>query len=192
MPKSSSEVTRRLLGGSRLLILIALTGAGSPRDAANKVTKTAAPKSISVLPSFSLPAVVPTTNTVTLAWDASTSASVLGYKIYYGPSSRTYTNSVDVLNVLTTAIERPHGSTNYYAVTAYDLNDVESDYSTEVSLAPVRPIPTYGLIFLQASTNGTTFYDLSSMPYLRLTNGAGGPLPWQWFRSRTENTMNWR
>lgn len=192
MPKGSYEVTRRLLDGSRLLLLIALTGAGSPRDAANKVTKIAEPKSISVLPSFSLPSVVVPTNTVTLAWDASTSASALGYKVYYGAASRAYTNSIDVRNVLTAAVERPRGSTNYYAVTAYNLDDVESFYSSEVSIAPSIPAPVYGLIFLQASTNGTTFYDLSSMPYLRLTNGAGGPLPWQWFRSRTESTTNWR
>src|SRR6267142_3860672 len=50
----------------------------------------------------------------------------------------------------------------------------------------VSPITTnYGLIFLQGSTDLVNWSDLSLTPYLRITNGDGGPLPWQFFRSRT-------
>lgn len=59
------------------------------------------------------------------------------------------------------------------------------------SVVPV--IPMYGLLFIQASSNLVDFYDLSPTPFVRFTNGAGGPVPWQYFRSRTENnTTNWR
>ena len=33
---------------------------------------------------------------VTLAWDANTDASVLGYKLYYGTSTRSYGAPIDV------------------------------------------------------------------------------------------------
>jgi hypothetical protein len=63
--------------------------------------------------------------------------------------------------------------------------------NTTQSFFVVPPTTVYGLIFIQASTNGVDFYDLTPDPYLRLTNGQG-VLPWQWFRSRTEMTTNWR
>lgn len=64
--------------------------------------------------------------------------------------------------------------------------------ATSQTFYVVAPVPTYGLVFLQASTNGAGWYDLTPAPYLRLTNGAGGPLIEQFFRSRTELTTNWR
>jgi hypothetical protein len=69
---------------------------------------------------------------VTLAWDASAEAA--GYKIYYGTTSNNYTSVVDVANKLTYTFEDlPDGNTYYFAATAYDASDLESDYSTEIS-----------------------------------------------------------
>lgn len=72
-------------------------------------------------------------STVTLAWDASTSSQVTGYKLYYGTQSRVYTTTVDVGNVLEYKLtSAPDTGPIYFAATAYDANGNESDYSTEL------------------------------------------------------------
>jgi hypothetical protein len=69
---------------------------------------------------------------ITLAWDSSDGAA--GYKIYYGTTSHTYTSFVDVGNNLTyTFPEFPDWNTYYFAATAYDDSNLESDYSDEIS-----------------------------------------------------------
>jgi hypothetical protein len=58
----------------------------------------------------------------------------VGYKVYYGVASRTYTNIVDVGDVTNTTISGlVEGTTYYFAVTAYNILGMESDYSAEVS-----------------------------------------------------------
>ena len=69
---------------------------------------------------------------VTLAWDTSDGAA--GYKIYYGTMSNSYTDVVDVGDVLTyTFPDLSDGVTYFFAATAYDDTNLESDFSEEVS-----------------------------------------------------------
>jgi len=74
---------------------------------------------------------------VTLEWDISPSPDVAGYIVYYGSESGIYTTIVDVGNVKRATIEiyekaaLRHQSI-FFAVTAYDIWGVESDYSNEV------------------------------------------------------------
>ena len=77
---------------------------------------------------------------VKLAWDASASANIAGYRLYYGPASKAYTASVTTPN-LTHTLSLPSGK-YYFAVTAYDANGNESDYSNEVStiVKPDAPV----------------------------------------------------
>jgi len=76
-------------------------------------------------------------SSVTFAWDASPSPEVAGYRLYSGPTSGTYTNSVDVGTPLEyTATNVVREITMYYAVTAYSTNGLESDFSNEVSYTP--------------------------------------------------------
>lgn len=71
--------------------------------------------------------------TVKLAWDASISPEIVGYKIYYGTSSGSYSDSVYVGNVFTCTIENLiGGKTYYFAATAVDADNNESGYSNEV------------------------------------------------------------
>ena len=71
---------------------------------------------------------------VTLAWDASPSTNVVGYKIYWGTDSTNYTNSLTVSNVLTATVTNlQSGITYYFAATAFDSESYESDYSNEVN-----------------------------------------------------------
>jgi len=94
--------------------------------------------------------------TVTLAWDASPSAAVAGYRVYWGTNSRAYFGVTNAGLVLTQAVVLPHRGRWFFAATAYDTNGLESDFSSEVSLeskpAPpvmagetwVRLVPVFG------------------------------------------------
>lgn len=81
---------------------------------------------------------------VNLAWDASPTTDVTGYRLYWGTKSQTYTaaNSVDVGKVLAYNLSALTPGTVYFiAVTAYNALKIESPYSNEVSLSvPLPPI----------------------------------------------------
>ena len=73
-------------------------------------------------------------NSVNLAWNQETGASIAGYRLYSGTASQTYTNLFDVGNRSTATVSNlVSGRTYYFAVTAYDLTGIESVYSSEVS-----------------------------------------------------------
>ena len=68
-----------------------------------------------------------------LAWDANSENDVAGYRIYCGTASREYTIDVDVGNQATGVLPDLKPNTTYYlAVTAYDTNQNESDFSEEI------------------------------------------------------------
>jgi hypothetical protein len=69
---------------------------------------------------------------VQLAWDPSPDSSVTGYKIYYGISTRSYTNAVALGNVTnTTIVGLLDKVTYYFTATATNRAGLESDYSNE-------------------------------------------------------------
>ena len=82
--------------------------------------------------------------TVTIAWDANASMEyVVGYRLYWGPVSRSdvawvsYPNVLDVGGELQGTATVPDATVEYFAVTAYDGFGNESDYSTEVVYDPL-------------------------------------------------------
>lgn len=77
------------------------------------------------------PAILPA---VTLQWDANSEPSVRGYRVYSGRQSRVYDTVLDVSNRTLIEISATPGTT-YFAVTAYDTDNLESDFSEEVSYA---------------------------------------------------------
>lgn len=98
------------------------------------------------------------TSSVGLSWQASTDPAAIGYKVYYGCKSGDYTNEVSVGNVTTAAISGlTAGNTYYFAATAYDAFDDESDFSNEISYS----IPTSVILLssLQPGTYGGLFYE---------------------------------
>ncbi len=77
---------------------------------------------------------------LTLAWDASPSAAVAGYRVYWGTNSRAYFGVTNAGLVLTQAVVLPHRGRWFFAATAYDTNGLESDFSSEVSWES-KPVP---------------------------------------------------
>lgn len=74
-----------------------------------------------------------TSTTVTLEWLAN-SDSVTGYRLYKGIESRSYTENMNVGNVLTGTFSNLSPDTTYYfAVSAYNSSGMESTYSNEVN-----------------------------------------------------------
>ena len=77
--------------------------------------------------------------TATVSWDANTENDLSGYKIYYGTSSGSYDNVLDVGNTTSFVINNLVAGTTYFVVvTAYDFSRNESGFSDEVSLAPAQ------------------------------------------------------
>lgn len=71
---------------------------------------------------------------VSLAWDASESADVVGYRVHYGNSSGSYGSFHTVGNQTTYTVTNLSEGTYYFAVTAFDSEGNESTYSNEVSV----------------------------------------------------------
>ncbi|MBT0652939.1 fibronectin type III domain-containing protein [Geobacter luticola] len=94
----------------------------------------------------------------TLAWDPPVNADgtpftgINGYKLHVGSASRNYSQTIDVGNTTTYALNNlSEGSTYYFTVTDYDGAGNESGYSNEIS----KSFPfTYSLT-ATASAGGT-------------------------------------
>lgn len=69
---------------------------------------------------------------VSLDWNPNTDPSVAGYNVYYGGTSRGYTNVINVGTSTNAVIAGlAEGQTYYFAVTAYTYDGAESDFSNE-------------------------------------------------------------
>jgi hypothetical protein len=98
---------------------------------------------------------------VSLVWDASVSSNVSGYNVYVGSSSGAYNTPITIGNQITYTVTGLGNGTWYFALTAFDADGNESDYSNEVSLtiatAANLSLNTGGsAVFSTAGLNGTT------------------------------------
>jgi hypothetical protein len=76
----------------------------------------------------------PGAQTVTLAWDPILQPDLAGYRVHRGTASGDYTQTTDVGNTTRTVISNlTDGTTNYFAVTAYNTAGLESAPSNEVA-----------------------------------------------------------
>lgn len=85
---------------------------------------------------------------LTLAWDPSPDSNVV-YKVYYGPASGVYTNSVAAGSATTVTVSNLMDAALYYfAATAVDTNGLESEFSNEASgmVNPPNQLPTLNAI----------------------------------------------
>jgi hypothetical protein len=75
---------------------------------------------------------------VIVEWDANPETNIAGYKVYWGEATRTYDNVSDVGDATSFTDTFPLG--NYFlAVTAYNTEGFESDFSEEMALAIIAP-----------------------------------------------------
>jgi len=83
---------------------------------------------------------------VTLAWDRNSEPNISGYKVHYGSVNHPYPSFIDAGNASTQVINNlQEGVTYYFAVTAYDVEGEESDFSGEISYTvPLRGISAVG------------------------------------------------
>jgi len=73
-------------------------------------------------------------DSLNLIWDASTSANVTGYNVYYGTNSGNYLYKVNAGNALSVTVSNVISGVRYYFVaTAYDASGNESPFSPEVT-----------------------------------------------------------
>ncbi len=80
---------------------------------------------------------------VNLAWEASTSSDIGGYRIYYGQNSNNYPSTIDAGQTTSyTVTGLQDGSDYFFAVKTYDsTKTTESVYSNEVSITVPVPVP---------------------------------------------------
>ncbi len=79
---------------------------------------------------------------VNLAWDASASTDVSGYRIYFGTSSNSMTNTLAVGNTTTTTVSSLTSGTNYFfTAKATNAAGLESAGSNVLSYTPPNPPP---------------------------------------------------
>ena len=72
--------------------------------------------------------------TVTLAWDPSGTPGIAGYRLYYGTSSGSYSNSRNIVGgTTTTVVGLAPGQTYYFVITSFNSAGLESLPSNQVS-----------------------------------------------------------
>jgi hypothetical protein len=130
-------------------------------------------------------------HSVTFTWDRNPEASVVDYRIRYGVASRTYTDMVSTGNATSATIGNlVEGVTYYFAVAAYNIFGLESDFSSEIpyivptalARVQIRVASARQIILTVTGPSGRT-YDIQATPDLKtwttigtVTLGAGGSL----------------
>jgi hypothetical protein len=108
-------------------------------------------------------------DSVVVSWDANTETDLLGYKVYYGTSSRSYDFVFDVGNMLEYKIDNLSlGITYFFSVTAYDMAYNESSYSAEVMVSlDSTSISTSSFpdIFMLYQNYPNPFNPVTTIPY---------------------------
>jgi hypothetical protein len=110
-------------------------------------------------------------NSLTIGWDPSLDAQVIGYKVYYGTASGSYTNVVAVGNAtIATVSNLVDGTTYFLAATAVDAMGLESVFSNEavftnaITPPPNQPPTLNSLANLMMNENaGLQTVNLSGM-----------------------------
>ena len=81
---------------------------------------------------FALPVLA---DQVVLTWDAPVDTTgIVGYRLYWGPDARVYTNSITCATCKTNTVSGLRPNFRYYfAATSVGTNGLESDFSNEVN-----------------------------------------------------------
>jgi hypothetical protein len=97
------------------------------------------------------------TASIMLTWDASptTNDTIVGYRVYLGSASMTYTNVINAGMALSCNVSNlVTGTPYYFSATAVDYVGLESDYSTEISaFIPSSSTTNVSSVRCQVSSN---------------------------------------
>jgi hypothetical protein len=112
---------------------------------------------------------------ISLAWNPSSSANVAGYEVFCGTNSGQYDTSVDVGAATNATITGLTGGTTYYlAVLGYDSDGNQSPYSNEITnTVPLPPVIRTNPASQQASLGATVTFNVAVT--------GSGPISYQWF-----------
>jgi len=116
---------------------------------------------------------------VSLAWDPNAEPDLAGYRVYYGLGSRNYDKVMEVgssTSCVVTGLEQ--GRTYYFAATAVNAANVESDFSNEVSAA----LSTSNLPPVASAGSDLTVYEGASVTLsgANSMDPEGGTLTYSW------------
>ena len=137
---------------------------------------------LTIAPSFNqkLSQLKPSTRSVqgpyiALAWDRNPDPNIAGYMLYWGTASRNYNNSFSAGQSLQHVVTGVQPYTNYYfAVTDYDTNGIQSDYSPEIvgRAVPITNVVTF-TTHLMGSPNVIGSYTDIVVTSFSVTNAVG-------------------
>jgi hypothetical protein len=99
--------------------------------------------------------------TVTIAWDPSPDNTVIGYQVYVGTSSRSYTETFDVGLATSFSYSPANGAVYYFAVASYSAGPRVGPLSSEVATAAMPndgTSSTNDLTSTAYTANGATTY----------------------------------
>jgi hypothetical protein len=115
---------------------------------------------------------------LTLAWDPPSDGVAIGYVIYYGTASHSYTQQVNVGNATSFAVSGLASATTYYfSVRAYDAAGNLSSFSEEVSGMTDRPAVSTVLL---TSTSSSPITLGGSVTWNAAATGGLTPYEYQW------------
>ena len=121
---------------------------------------------------------------LTLAWNApaTNEPAIAGYVVYYGTTTRNYTNQVPVGNTTTCTISNlVEGTTYFFAATALGTSGLESDYSDELVYPSGIKIVSPTSEKRYTNNAGTTVtFSVSAVGSL--------PLSYRWYRCKDSVT----
>jgi hypothetical protein len=113
---------------------------------------------------------------ITLAWDPNDEPDVAGYIVYYGTQSGAYDFDVDVGNYDSVTISGLEKNMKYYlAVTAYDIEGNESDFSDEIVYPNSPSSPSSGGSGVSGGGGGGGCF-ISSASQTSLFSGQSDPI----------------
>ncbi len=149
-----------------ILLLLLLTGCAGPTPIkpSSPVPPAAPISKMTPAPPMPLPKALAVFSsvggTVTLAWSPGpitpTNPAPIGFRIYQGAASRSYTNSIDVGNVTSFQVQNLiTNSTYFFAATSYKASGIQSDFSNEVSYKVPAQKKTVAVITSIIETNST-------------------------------------
>lgn len=112
---------------------------------------------------------------ITLAWTASSDTNVIGYRLYQGLASQTYTTTYDAGGQTNITVPLIAGM-NFFAATAYTGQGLESAFSNEVKYNPTNVVKVvYIDTFVETNSmqSLSNWASIAQFPRVAVTNPPG-------------------